>query len=320
MLRVLIFLNLTVQQNHKIKSRFYFHPKSLLFSIGVLVAVILSYTVMVKASDCASPMRLYVSVSDRSDNFIQDLQATDFKVVEKKRPQKLSHVDFISNEAISLGVLLDISRDMQGEKIRLALSLLKDLVANLESPDEIFISAFNDETEELLDFIAPEDYLDDPIENLSTGGRPQMGQALDLALIKLREARNETRAILFISGGRDIAGPSTLDHIAQHGHPIYALGFKGAGNFGSKLKVLNIRGSALKVYADRSGGRSIFFESAEEASVALNQLTFELKNKFLLEYCSSHPKQSRNSRKIRVEVSNNQYQLRYLKKYITTRR
>ena len=275
---------------------------------------------MVKASDCASPMKLYVSVSDRSDNFIQDLQAADFKVVEKKRSQKLSYVDFIKNEPISLGVLLDISRDMQGEKIRLALSLLKDLVANLESPDEIFINAFNDETEELLDFIAPEDYLDDPIENLSTGGRPQMRQALDLALIKLREASNENRGILFISGVRDIAGPATLDHIAQHGHPIYSLGFKGTGNFGSKFKVLNIKGSALKVYADHSGGRAIFFESAEEASLALNHLTFEFKNKFLLEYCSSHPKQPRKSRKIRVEVSNDKYRLRYLKKYITARR
>ena len=275
---------------------------------------------MVKASDCASPMKLYVSVSDRSDNFIQDLQAADFKVVEKKRSQKLSYVDFIKNEPISLGVLLDISRDMQGEKIRLALSLLKDLVANLESPDEIFINAFNDETEELLDFIAPEDYLDDPIENLSTGGRPQMGQALDLALIKLREASNENRGILFISGGRDIAGPATLDHIAQHGHPIYSLGFKGTGNFGSKFKVLNIKGTELKVYADHSGGRAIFFESAEEASLALNHLTFEFKNKFLLEYCSSHPKQPRKSRKIRVEVSNDKYRLRYLKKYITARR
>ena len=275
---------------------------------------------MVKASDCASPMKLYVSVSDRSDNFIQDLQAADFKVVEKKRSQKLSYVDFIKNEPISLGVLLDISRDMQGEKIRLALSLLKDLVANLESPDEIFINAFNDETEELLDFIAPEDYLDDPIENLSTGGRPQMGQALDLALIKLREASNENRGILFISGGRDIAGPATLDHIAQHGHPIYSLGFKGTGNFGSKFKVLNIKGSALKVYADHSGGRAIFFESAEEASLALNHLTFEFKNKFLLENCASDPKQPRKSRKIRVEVSNDKYRLRYLKKYITARR
>ena len=216
--------------------------------------------------------------------------------------------------------LLDISRDMQGEKIRLALSLLKALVANLESPDEIFINAFNDETEELLDFIAPEDYLADPIENLSTGGRPQMGQALDLALIKLREASNENRGILFISGGRDIAGPATLDHIAQHGHPIYSLGFKGTGNFGSKFKVLNIKGSALKVYADHSGGRALLFDSAEEASLALNHLTFEFKNKFLLEYCSSHPKQPRKSRKIRVEVSNDKYRLRYLKKYITARR
>lgn len=319
MLRILTFLSRNVPPNYKIKSRLYFFQKSFLLSVGALAVVILNYNIVVKASDCTSPMRLYISVSDRSDNFVQHLQATDFKVLEKKRLQKISQFTFQRNEPISLGVLVDISRDMQGERIHLALSFLKDLAANLESPDEIFVNAFSDDTEELLDFMAPEDYLDDPIENLATGGRPQMGQALDLALIKLRKASNENRGILFISGGRDIAGPATLDHIAQHRHPVYALGIKGAGNFGRKLKVLNIRGSALKVYADRSGGRSIFIESSEEASVAVNQLSFELKNRFLLEYCSSHPKRNRQSRKIRIEVSNSKYQLRYLKKYITTK-
>ena len=84
--------------------------------MGALTVVILNYKIVIKANDCISPMRLYVSVSDRSDKFVQHLQATDFKVVEKKRLQKISQFTFQRNEPISLGVLVDISRDMQEKK------------------------------------------------------------------------------------------------------------------------------------------------------------------------------------------------------------
>ena len=260
-------------------------------------------------------IRLYLSVSDRDGNSIETLDSSDVQIFEKKKLQNIAYFQFQRNLPLSLGVLIDVSGSMGGERIRLALSLLKALAAKLKSPDELFINAFGNDSHELIDFIAPEDYLEDSIDNLGTGGRPHMGQALDLALIKLREARNPNRAILFISSGQDIAGPATLDHIAQHRHPIYALGLKGAASFGTKLKILNMKGSALKEYADCSGGSAIFFEEAHEAGRALELLSYQLKNRFVLEYQSSNPKRDGKSRKIRIKVSKPEYQLRYLKKY-----
>ncbi len=263
---------------------------------------------------------LYVAVSDQNGEPVETLRASDFQVFEKNKLQKITQVRFERNLPVSLGVLIDVSDSMQGDGIRLALALLKNLAAKLESPDELFIHAFSSESQELLDFMAPEDYLDDPIENLGTGGGAHMGQALDLALIKLREASNPNRAILFISAGQDIAGPATLDHIAQHRYPVHSLGIKGARSFRTRLKVLNIKGPALKVYADRSGGLVMFVETAEEAASPLEMLSYGLKNRFALEYRSSHPKKDGKSRKIRVTVSNPQHQVRYLKQYQAPRR
>ena len=285
----------------------------LLFPYGLLKAV-------ARSDHRPLPVTLHVAVSDRNGEPVENLQADDFQVFEKKKLQKITRFRFERNAPVSLGVLVDVSKSMEGDGIRLALKLLKRLAAKLESPDELFVNAFSNESQELLDYMAPEDYLEDAIDNLGTGGRPHMGLALDLALIKLRDASNSNRAILFISAGRDIAGPATLDHIAQHRYPIYALGIEGAISFRTRLKILNIKGSALKVYADHSGGSAFFVETQEEVAGPLEMLPYQLKNRFVLEYLSTHPKRDGKSRKIRVAVSHPQFQVRYLKQYRAPRR
>lgn len=266
------------------------------------------------------PVTLHVAVTDRNGEPVENLQAADFQVFEKKKLQKITQVRFERNAPVSLGVLVDVSKSMEGDGIRLALKLLKKLAAKLESPDELFVNAFGSDTQELLDYMAPEDYLEEAIEYLGTGGRPHMGQALDLALIKLREASNTNRAVLFISAGRDIAGPATLDHISRHRYPVYSLGIEGAISFRTRLKILNVKGSALKVYADHSGGSVYFVETKEEAAGPLERLPYQLKNRFALEYLSTHPKRDGKSRRIRVAVSRPQYQVRHLKQYEAPRR
>lgn len=285
----------------------------LLFPHGIL-------QIPARPGDRPLPVTLHVAVTDPNGKPVENLQAADFQVFEKNKLQKITRLRFERNAPVSLGVLVDVSRSMEGDGIRLALKLLKRLAAKLESPDELFVNAFSGESQELLDYMAPEDYPEEAIDNLSTGGRPHMGLALDLALIKLRRASNTNRAILFISAGRDIAGPATLGHIARHRHPVYALGIVGAISFRTRIKILNVKGSALKVYADHSGGSVFFVETEEEAAGPLETLPYRLKNRFVLEYLSTHPRRDGKSRKIRVAVSHPQFQVRHLKRYEAPRR
>jgi VWFA-related protein len=268
-------------------------------------------------------LSFHVSVLNRQGQPVEDLTQKDFEVFEDKKPQTITHLQFEKNSPISLGILIDISRNMGGERTNLALSWVNSLAGLLKSPDEIFVNAFSEESQEVVDFISPEDYLEEPLDHLGTGGRAHTGLAVDLALIKLREARNKKRALLLVSAGLDIAGPATLEHIARSRYPIYALGLKGTtGITGTldRVKSLNVKGSALRVYADQSGGNAIFVESAKDAENALQVLCSELKNQYRLEYLSSNPKRDGKLRNIEVRLPDGGYQIRYLRKYQAPRR
>ncbi len=261
---------------------------------------------------------LYVSVHDKQGKPVLGLTQQDFEVFEDKKSQPIRHLEFEKGSPVSLGILMDISRVMGPERINMGLSWLKSLAERLRSPDEIFVNAFSDESQELVDYVSPEDYLEEPLDHLGAGGHTRTGLAVDLALIKLRDAKNKKRALLFISAGRDIAGPATIDHVAKFRYPIYALGIRwaeGASGAFEQLKNFNLRGSALKVYADQSGGNAIVVGSTREAEEAIDRLCYELKNQYRLEYTSSNQDPSKRMRKVEIKTKNPEHEVRYLKKY-----
>lgn len=275
------------------------------------------------ANDQDRRVSLFASVVDQQGKPVAGLTQEDFELFEEKKPQAISSVVFQRDTPLSLGVLIDISRSMGGERINLALSWVRMLAGELRSPDELFINAFSDESQELVDYVSPEDYLEEALDHLGTGGQARMGLAVDLALIKLRDARNQKRALLLLSAGRDIAGPATLDHISKFRFPVYAIGIAGsAGASGTldRLKNLNLRGSALKVFAEHSGGEAIFVESSLEAEAAIRRLCLQMKNQYRLDYVSNNNRKPGKMLKVELRTKHPHLGVRHLRKYQVTSR
>ena len=293
------------------------------FLIGLLCGLVVlggaqSICVWSSATDSRRSVSLYVSILDKKGKSVGKVTNQDLIVLEENKPQTITALQFERDTPVSLGVLIDVSRGMGAEGINLALSWLKSLAETLRSPDEIFVNAFSDESQEVVDYISPEDYLGEALDHLGTGGQARMGLAVDLALIKLRDARNKKKALLMLSAGRDIAGPATLDHISKFGFPVYSIGIPGSsGATGTldRLKNLNLKGSALKVYAEHSGGDAQFVESATEAEQAITRICLQLKNQHRLEYTSSSNSKPGKMLKVEVKTRNPNWDIRYLKKY-----
>jgi VWFA-related protein len=270
------------------------------------------------ANDSRRSVALYVTILDKQGKPVGKVTSQDLTVLEENKPQVITALQFEMDTPVSLGVLIDVSRGMGGEGINLALSWLKTLAEALRSPDEIFVNAFSDESQEVVDYVSPEDYLGEALDHLGTGGQTRMGLAVDLALIKLRDARNKKKALLMFSAGRDIAGPATLDHISKFGFPVYSVGIPGSSGATStldRLKNLNLKGSALKVYAEHSGGDALFVQSAAEAEEAIARICLQMKNQYRLDYTSSSNSKPGKMLKVEVKTRNPNWDVRYLKKY-----
>jgi Ca-activated chloride channel homolog len=270
------------------------------------------------ANDSQRSVSLYVSILDKEGKPVGKVTNQDLTVLEENKPQVITALQFEKDAPVSLGVLIDVSRGMGGEGINLALSWLKTLAETLRSPDEIFVNAFSDESQEVVDYVSPEDYLGEALDHLGTGGQARTGLAVDLALIKLRDARNKKRALLMFSAGRDIAGPATLDHISKFGFPVYAIGIPGSsGATGTldRLKNLNLKGSALRVYAEHSGGEALFVQSGAEAEEAIARICLQMKNQHRLDYTSGSNSKPGKMLKVEVKTRNPDWDVRYLKKY-----
>src|SRR4030095_16322692 len=83
-------------------------------------------------------------VSDSSGRFVPNLHREDFAVYEDDQPQEVSHFS-AERVPVSLGIALDTSGSMAGERIQAAQSALDHFLYDLLAPDdEIFLYRFSD--------------------------------------------------------------------------------------------------------------------------------------------------------------------------------
>jgi len=292
--------------------------RRILISFVFVASALALMSSRIVAEDDPSRVTLYISVFDSRGKSVQGLTRDRFEIQEDNKPQAITSMQFETGTPVSLGILLDVSRSMGRERIDMALNWVKSLVERLKSPDEIFVNAFSDDSQEVIDFAAPEDYLDEAVTHLSTGGQSYTGLAVDRGLIKLRDAKNKKRALLLVSAGLDKAGPATLEHVARFRYPIYAISLKGSGGAAGtldRLKSLSLKGSALNTYADQSGGNAMFADSSNEAEHVLDSIYYDLKNQYRAEYVSTNSKRDGKLRKIDLTVAGGDYNVRFLRKY-----
>lgn len=317
---------MTLRASRPLGGRPGFHRQPLYLLSGLVILMLgLWPRLPLKGRSSANPTRedspvvsFYFSVFDKSGKSIETLTQRDFQILEDKVSQTITSLKFEKDVPVSIGILVDISRGMGAGGTNLALGWVKSLAQRMKSPDEIFVNSFSDESQEVIDYISPEDYLDDPLEKLGAGGQSRTGLAVDLALIKLRDARNSKRGLLMISPGRDIAGRATMEHIARFRYPVYALGIGGTQGFGGifdRLKSVNVRGSPLSLYAEESGGNVAFVDSPEAGEQWLVKFYSEIRSQYRVEYHSTNSKRDGKLRKIEIRVADSEYSLRYLRKY-----
>jgi Ca-activated chloride channel family protein len=171
------------------------------------------------------------TVSDASGRFVSGLRKEDFVVYEDDRPQTVTH--FSSDRVpVSLGIALDTSGSMVGDKIANAQSALNRFLYDLLGPqDEVFLYRFSSNPIRLQGWTTDRDVLSRALGRIAPNGVTAMYDTVAEAIPLAQEGRHRKKALLIISDGNDttsrIGVREVKSLIRESEVMVYAIGIDG---------------------------------------------------------------------------------------------
>lgn len=154
-----------------------------------------------------------VTVSDPSGRFVPGLHQDDFSVFENGVRQDLTYFS-AERVPVSLGILLDTSGSMTGEKMDDARSALdRFLYDHLDERDEVFLYRFSDHPIAVEGWTTDRARLSRAIGRITPNGGTAMYDAVLEALPLVKRGHHQKKALLIISDGNDTSSIATLREV-----------------------------------------------------------------------------------------------------------
>jgi VWFA-related protein len=150
------------------------------------------------------------TVSDENGRFVPGLQRDDFAVYEDDQPQAISYFN-TDRLPVSLGIVLDTSGSMAGERIADARAALDRFAFDLlDSRDEVFLSRFSDHPVLVHDWTTDRESLSRAMARITPDGGTAMYDAVLDALPLAARGHNNKKALVIISDGNDTISRASL--------------------------------------------------------------------------------------------------------------
>jgi Ca-activated chloride channel family protein len=182
------------------------------------------------------------TVTDARGRFVPDLQKEDFLVYEDDELQTVTHFN-AERVPVSLGIVLDTSGSMAGDKIRAAQRALDRFLYDLlDRQDEMFLYRFSD------DAILLQGWTNDPalvsraIGRVAPSGGTAMYDAVAEAIPMAQDGNHRKKALIIISDGNDTLSRVGVREVKRRAREsevlIYAIGIDGDSDQGVRRRPL----------------------------------------------------------------------------------
>jgi Ca-activated chloride channel homolog len=171
------------------------------------------------------------TVTDRSGHFVPNLNQSDFIVYDDNQPVEVTH--FSSERVpVSLGLVLDTSGSMAGEKIDAARDAIdRFLSLLLDQDDEVFLYAFDADVMLVHDWTTDRDSVSNRLRRVRPAGGTAMYDAVAEAVPMAQRGQNRKKAVVIISDGNDTNSRSDVRDVKQIVREtevmVYAVGIDG---------------------------------------------------------------------------------------------
>jgi len=174
-----------------------------------------------------------VTVTDGSGRFVPGLRREDFIVYEDEVRQDVTHFS-AERVPVSLGLVVDTSGSMQGEKWQHAVSALdRFLLDLLDRDDEVFMYRFSYDATLVQGWTSDRERLSRAMGRIFPRGGTAMYDAVAAAVPLATSGHNRKKAIVIISDGNDTNSVTSVQELKQAIREsevlVYAVGIDGEG-------------------------------------------------------------------------------------------
>jgi VWFA-related protein len=171
------------------------------------------------------------TVSDTSGRFVAGLRKEDFQVFEDGQPVEVTHFS-AERVPVSLGIVLDTSGSMAGDKMEQAQAALHRFLDDLlDKDDEIFIYRFSNFPLLLQEWTTDRRVLNRVIDRLAPNGGTAMYDAVAEAVPLAEQGQHRKKALVVISDGNDTSSRTSITELKQEIREsevlVYAIGIDG---------------------------------------------------------------------------------------------
>ena len=261
-------------------------------------------------------VQMAATVVDADGRLVGDLGRGDFEIFEDGRPQPLTHFTR-ERVPLSLGVVLDVSQSMFGQRIDDArLALDQFLTDRLDVGDEVFISVFNHEPSVAVPWTVGPRELRNRLDDIRPWGGTSIYDAMMNAL-PLFDARKHPRAaVVLISDGSDTGSIADVRDVRRqlrrNAAFVYAIAIDAPDT-----RPINDRVNpyALREITTESGGYTEVVHDSPELGPATARIAEELNHQYMLGYRPTRPADG-SYRSIRVRITGRDYTVRTRRGYV----
>jgi Ca-activated chloride channel homolog len=228
---------------------------------------------------------------------VGDLRAEELRVYDAGQPQRLLRFSRGRESGARLLLLVDASGSMRPElrstSVRMA---VHQLLAVLSPQDEVAVAGFDERYRRLLDFSVDRGAVNAALDEIAPFGSTALHDALRLATDEMADAGDGRRAVVVITDGIDTASRHAPDDVVARARardvPIYTISIVSPlddpdSRFFAKPDASGAAGqgrSALRRYAETSGGVAFTVSEFRELRAAVAQIATELSFQYRLGY------------------------------------
>jgi VWFA-related protein len=173
------------------------------------------------------------TVTDRAGHFAGRLRKEDFVVYEDNKLVEVTHFS-AERTPVSLGIVVDTSGSMQGEKWSAAVSSIDRFLRLMSDElDEFFMYRFSANADLVHDWTNDRDRVSWSLNRIHPNGGTAMYDAAAEAVPMAQSGRNRKKAVVIISDGNDTSSRVSVSEVKAVVREtevlVYAVGIDGQG-------------------------------------------------------------------------------------------